>query len=51
MPETITSAAASENVVPPPTATGTDITNATGAFAAGNGGMIVTVFYSIITLG
>ena len=55
---TITSAAASENVVPPPTgviqpptATGIDITNATGAFAAGNGSMIVTVFYSIITLG
>ena len=54
---TVTSAAASENVVPPPTgviqppvATGIDITNATAAFAAGNGTMIVTVFYSIITL-
>jgi predicted RecA/RadA family phage recombinase len=54
---TITSAAASENVVPPPTgviqppsATGIDIVNATGAFATGNGTMVVTVFYSIITL-
>jgi len=54
---TVTSAAASENVVPPPTgviqppaATGIDITNATAAFATGNGVMVVTVFYSIITL-
>jgi|GEM_PF-162629 predicted RecA/RadA family phage recombinase len=54
---TITSAAASENVVPPPTgtiqppaATGLDITNATAAFATGNGTLVVTVFYSIITL-
>ena len=54
---TVTSAAASENVVPPPTgviqppsATGIDIVNATGAFATGNGTMVVTVFYSIITL-
>jgi hypothetical protein len=54
---TITSAAGSENVVPPPTgtiqppaATGLDITNATAAFAAGNGTLVVTVFYSIITL-
>ena len=27
-----------------------DIVNATGAFATGNGTMVVTVFYSIITL-
>jgi predicted RecA/RadA family phage recombinase len=54
---TITSAAGSENVVPPPTgtiqppaATGLDITNGTAAFATGNGTMVVTVFYSIITL-
>ncbi len=54
---TITSAAGSENVVPPPTgvvqapvATGLDIVNATAAFAAGNGTLVVTVFYSIITL-
>jgi len=54
---TITSAAESENVVPPPTgtiqppaATGLDITNGTAAFATGNGTMVVTVFYSIITL-
>jgi len=54
---TITSATASENVVPPPTgtiqppaATGLDITNATAAFATGNGTLVVTVFYSIITL-
>ena len=54
---TINSATASENVVPPPTgviqppsATGIDITNATAAFATGNGTMVVTVFYSIITL-
>jgi len=54
---TITSAAGSENVVPPPTgtiqppaATGLDITNATAAFATGNGTLVVTVFYSIITL-
>ena len=54
---TITSAAGSENVVPPPTgtiqppaATGLDITNATAAFATGNGTLVVTVFYSLITL-
>ena len=54
---TIDSATASENVVPPPTgtiqppsATGLDITNATAAFATGNGTLVVTVFYSIITL-
>jgi predicted RecA/RadA family phage recombinase len=54
---TITAASGSENVVPPPTgtiqppaATGLDITNATAAFAAGNGILIVTVFYTIITL-
>lgn len=54
---TINSATGSENVVPPPTgviqppaATGIDITNGTAAFATGNGTMIVTVFYSIITL-
>ena len=54
---TITSATGSENVVPPPTgtiqppaATGVDITNATAAFATGNGTLVVTVFYSIITL-
>jgi hypothetical protein len=34
----------------PPAATGLDITNGTAAFAAGNGTMVVTVFYSIITL-
>ena len=44
-------------VVPPPTgvvqapaATGLDILNATAAFATGNGSLVVTVFYSIITL-
>jgi hypothetical protein len=54
---TINSATASENVVPPPTgviqpptATGIDITNAAAAFATGNGTLVVTVFYSIITL-
>jgi hypothetical protein len=54
---TITSAAASENVVPPPTGviqpptvTGIDITNATAPFATGNGTLVVTVFYSIVTL-
>ena len=54
---TITSATGSENVVPPPTgtiqppaATGLDITNATAAFATGNGTLVVTVFYSIVTL-
>jgi len=54
---TITSAAGSENVVPPPTgviqaptATGLDIVNATAPFATGNGELVVTVFYSIITL-
>ncbi len=54
---TVNSATGSENVVPPPTgviqppaATGIDITNGTAAFATGNGTMIVTVFYSIITL-
>ncbi|HZT32776.1 MAG TPA: capsid cement protein [Gemmataceae bacterium] len=54
---TINSATGSENVVPPPTgtiqppaATGLDITNATAAFATGNGTLVVTVFYSLITL-
>jgi predicted RecA/RadA family phage recombinase len=54
---TINSAAASENVAPPPTgvvqaptATGLDITNAAAPFATGNGTLVVTVFYSIITL-
>ena len=54
---TINSATGSENVVPPPTgtiqppaATGIDILNATAAFATGNGTLVVTVFYSIITL-
>jgi predicted RecA/RadA family phage recombinase len=54
---TINSATGSENVVPPPTgtiqppaATGLDITNAAAAFATGNGTLVVTVFYSIITL-
>lgn len=54
---TITSGTGTENVVPPPTgtiqppaATGLDITNATGAFATGNGTLVVTVFYSLITL-
>jgi hypothetical protein len=30
---------------------GLDITNATAAFAAGNGTAIVTVWYSVVTLG
>ena len=54
---TINAAAGSENVVPPPTgtiqppaATGLDITNGTAAFATGNGTLVVTVFYSLITL-
>jgi predicted RecA/RadA family phage recombinase len=54
---TVNSATATENVLappsatyPPPTATGLDITNGTAAFANGNGTMVVTVFYSIITL-
>ncbi len=54
---TLNSATASENVLPPasatyqpPAATGLDVTNGTTAFAAGNGTMIVTVFYSLITL-
>jgi predicted RecA/RadA family phage recombinase len=54
---TISSATGSENVVPPPTgtiqppaATGVDITNATAAFATGNGTLVLTVFYSLITL-
>jgi hypothetical protein len=37
-------------VIQPPAATGIDITNATAAFATGNGAIVVTVFYSIITL-
>ena len=36
--------------IQPPSATGIDIINATAAFATGNGTMVVTVFYSIITL-
>jgi len=36
--------------VVPPAATGLDITNGTAAFATGNGTLVVTVFYSIITL-
>jgi predicted RecA/RadA family phage recombinase len=54
---TVNSATGTENVLAPPSATyqppaatGLDITNGTAAFAAGNGTMIVTVFYSIITL-
>jgi predicted RecA/RadA family phage recombinase len=54
---TITGAAGSENVVPPPTgtiqppaATGLDITNGTAAFATGNGVLVVTIFYSLVTL-
>ena len=54
---TINSATGTENVVPPPTgviqppsATGLDITNGTAAFATGNGTLVVTVFYSIMTL-
>jgi hypothetical protein len=35
----------------PPAATGIVITNATAAFATGNGTMIVTAYYSVITLG
>jgi hypothetical protein len=52
---TINSATGTENVVPPPigviqapAATGLSITNGTAAFASGT--VIVTVFYSIITL-
>jgi hypothetical protein len=37
-------------VIQPPAATGLDITNGTGAFASGNGTVVVTVFYSLITL-
>jgi predicted RecA/RadA family phage recombinase len=54
---TVNSATATENVLAPPSATyqppistGLDITNGTAAFAAGNGTMIVTVFYSLMTL-
>ena len=54
---TVNSATATENVLAPPSATcqppagtGLDITNGTAAFAAGNGTMVVTVFYSILTL-
>jgi hypothetical protein len=36
--------------IQPPAATGLDILNATAAFATGNGTLVVTVFYSIITL-
>jgi hypothetical protein len=55
---TITSASSSNNVLPPqsaviqpPTNTGIDITNATAAFATGTGTAIVTIWYSILTLG
>jgi hypothetical protein len=37
-------------VIQPPTATGIDILNATGAFTTGNGQLIVTIYYSVITL-
>lgn len=54
----VTAAASSINVAPPvgaafaPTqAVGLTITNATAAFAAGNGTAIVTVFYDILLLG
>lgn len=55
---TINSATASNNLLPPPTAvvqvptnTGIDITNATAAFATGNGTAIVTIWYVIVALG
>lgn len=55
---TINSASSSNNVlappsavIQPPTATGLEITNGTGAFTTGNGTAIVTVYYSILTLG
>jgi hypothetical protein len=35
----------------PPAATGIDITNGTAAFATGNGTLVVTAYYSVITLG
>ena len=35
----------------PPTNTGIDITNATGAFTTGTGSLIVTIYYAVITLG
>ena len=55
---TVNSGTASVNVLAPPSAayqppaaTGIDITNGTAAFATGNGTLVVTAYYSIITLG
>lgn len=55
---TFTSASASNNLlapisgtIQPPTNTGIDITNASGAFATGNGSAIVTVDFNVIGLG
>ena len=55
---TVNSGTASVNVLAPPSAgyqppaaTGIDITNATAAFATGNGTLVVTAYYSVITLG
>ena len=54
---TVTAAAQSLNVLPvpsavvqPPVAAGLNITNGTAPFTAGNGIMVVTVFYSVVTL-
>jgi hypothetical protein len=54
---TINSATASVNDLPPPAGviqppvnTGVDITNATAAFTTGNGTVVVTVAYTILTL-
>lgn len=55
---TINSGTASNNLLPPPTGvtqapanTGIDITNATAAFATGNGTAVITVWYAVVTLG
>lgn len=55
---TINSASASNNVLPPlaaviqpPTNTGLDITNATGAFITGNGSAIVNIWFATVALG
>jgi hypothetical protein len=53
----VTSATASNNLLPvdaaaiqPPTNTGIDILNATAPFAAGNGTIVVTIWYRVLTL-
>ncbi len=55
---TVLSATGTTNMLAPvaaliqiPANTGVDITNATGAFTLGNGAAIVTIWYSIQTLG